>query len=159
MSTKPQTPAVLFVCLGNICRSPLAEGAFRAEADRLGLTVTIDSAGTGSWHVGEPPDRRAQAVARRYGVDIGQCRARQVTRADFSRFTHVVALDESVLAALHRLRPRDAVAEVALLLDYVEGRAGQGVADPYYGGDDGFEITWADVTRGAAALARRIAGG
>ncbi|MDC7784961.1 protein-tyrosine phosphatase [Rhodoplanes tepidamans] len=155
----PEKPAVLFVCLGNICRSPLAEAAFRAEAERIGLAVEIDSAGTGSWHVGEPPDRRAQAVARRYGVEIGHCRARQVTRDDFSRFTHVVALDESVLVTLHRLRPRGAPAEVKLLLDYVDGRAGEGVADPYYGGDDGFEITWADVTSGAAALARRIAGG
>ncbi|MFL9824809.1 low molecular weight protein-tyrosine-phosphatase [Rhodoplanes sp. SY1] len=159
MSPQPQKPAVLFVCLGNICRSPLAEGAFRAEADRLGLDVAVDSAGTGGWHVGEPPDRRAQAVARRYGVDIGQCRARQVGRDDFSRFTHVVALDESVLVTLRRIRPRDATAEIRLLLDYVDGRAGEGVADPYYGGDDGFEITWADVTSGAAALARRIAGG
>jgi protein-tyrosine phosphatase len=158
VSPQPKKFAVLFVCLGNICRSPLAEGAFRAEAARLGLDVEIDSAGTGSWHVGEPPDRRAQAVARRHGVDIGRCRARQVGRDDFSRFTHVVALDESVLVTLQRIRPRNASAEVALLLDYVDGRAGEGVADPYYGGDDGFEITWADVTSGAAALARRIAG-
>ncbi|RAI44502.1 low molecular weight protein-tyrosine-phosphatase [Rhodoplanes roseus] len=153
-----QQPAVLFVCLGNICRSPLAEAAFRAAAERIGLDVAIDSAGTGDWHVGEPPDRRAQAVAGRYGIDIGHCRARQVTREDFSRFSHVVALDGAVLASLLRLRPAGAPAEVKLLLDYVDGRAGEGVADPYYGGEDGFEITWADVSSGAAALARRIAG-
>ena len=77
--------AVLFVCLGNICRSPLAEAAFRMEAERLGLTVEVDSAGTGGWHAGEPPDRRAQAVARRNGVDIGGYRARQVREEDFAR--------------------------------------------------------------------------
>ena len=85
--------AVLFVCLGNICRSPLAEAAFRAEAARIGLVVEVDSAGTGNWHRGEPPDPRACAVAKRHGIDIRSYRARQVTRADFRRFTHLVALD------------------------------------------------------------------
>jgi len=75
-----EKPAVLFVCLGNICRSPLAEAAFRAEAARAGFDVDVDSAGTGDWHVGEPPDRRAQATARRYGIDIGHYRGRQVRR-------------------------------------------------------------------------------
>ncbi|MTW16012.1 low molecular weight phosphotyrosine protein phosphatase [Rhodoplanes serenus] len=157
MTPASEKPAVLFVCLGNICRSPLAEAAFRAEAERIGLDVAIDSAGTGHWHVGEPPDRRAQAVARRHGVEIGHCRARQVTRDDFHRFTHVVALDASVLSTLERLRPVGSPAVLRLLLDEVDGRAGEGVADPYYGGPEGFEITWADVTSGAAALARRIA--
>ncbi|NVO12828.1 MAG: low molecular weight phosphotyrosine protein phosphatase [Rhodoplanes sp.] len=153
-----QKPAVLFVCLGNICRSPLAEAAFRVEAARRGLDVEVDSAGTGHWHVGEPPDRRAQETARRHGAEIGQQRARQVTRDDFRRFTHIVALDLPVLSALRRLRPENGIAELALLLDHVEGRRGQPVADPYYGDDDGFETTWADVTSGAAALARKIAG-
>jgi protein-tyrosine phosphatase len=153
-----QKPAVLFVCLGNICRSPLAEAAFRVEAGRLGLDVEVDSAGTGHWHVGEPPDSRAQAIARRYGVEIAHQRARQVTRDDFRRFNHIVALDMPVLSALRRLRPENGIAELALLLDHVEGRRGQAVADPYYGDEAGFEITWADVTSGAAALARKIAG-
>lgn len=155
----PEKPAVLFVCLGNICRSPLAEAAFRAEALRLGLEVAVDSAGTGNWHVGEPPDRRAQAIARRNGVDIGELCARQVTRDDFRRFTHVVALDLANLRALAALRPKDASAELSLLLDHVPGREGQAVADPYFGDDAGFEATWADVTLGAAALARRLADG
>ncbi len=152
-------PAVLFVCLGNICRSPLAEAAFRAEADRLGLDVEADSAGTGDYHVGEPPDRRAQAVARKNGVDIGGYRARQATEADFRRFTHVIALDAQNLSALERLRPADATAELSLLLDHVEGRAGEPVADPYFGDAAGFDATWADVTAGARALARRLAEG
>src|SRR3546814_5357675 len=89
----PQTPSILFVCLGNIGRSPLAEGAFRAAAQAAGLDVAADSAGTGDWHVGRPPDIRAQAVARAHGVDISGLRARQVTADDFRRFTHVFALD------------------------------------------------------------------
>jgi protein-tyrosine phosphatase len=153
----PRKPAVLFVCLGNICRSPLAEAAFRGEAARIGLDVEIDSAGTGNWHLGEPPDPRAQAVAHRYGADISSYRARQVTRQDFQRFTHIVALDLQNLAALKTIGPTGGAAKLSLLLDYVEGRKGQPVADPYFGGAAGFEATWADVTKGAGALARHIA--
>lgn len=150
------TPSVLFVCLGNICRSPLAEAAFREEARRLKLEAAADSAGTGGWHVGDPPDPRAQAVARRNGVDISGLRGRQVKPADFRRFTHIVALDDDNLANLRRLAPPDATAELSLLLDHVEGRAGQPVADPYFGDDDGFDITWADVTAGARGLAAAL---
>ena len=151
------TIAVLFVCLGNICRSPLAEAAFRAEAERLGLEVEADSAGTGDWHSGEPPDRRARAVAGRNGVDIARLRARQVTGDDFRRFDHIVAMDRQNLADLRRMRPADGRAEVSLLLDHVPGREGQAVADPYYGGESHFDLTWADVTAGARALTRKIA--
>jgi protein-tyrosine phosphatase len=150
--------AVLFVCLGNICRSPLAEAAFRAEMERRGLTVEVDSAGTGGWHSGEPPDRRAQAVARRHGVDIGHYAARQVKPADFARFTHIVAMDHDNLADLRALRPTDARAELSLLLDHVRGREGQPVADPWYGNAAGFEVTWSDVSLGAAGLARELFG-
>ena len=148
---------VLFVCLGNICRSPLAEAALRGEAERLGLDVEVDSAGTGDWHVGHPPDLRAVAVAKKNGVDISTLRARRVTRDDFYRFDHIVALDAQNLADLKRLQPPDGKAELSLLLDHVEGREGEPVADPYYGEADHFEITWGDVTEGARALARRLA--
>ncbi|WP_029909104.1 low molecular weight protein-tyrosine-phosphatase [Caulobacter sp. UNC358MFTsu5.1] len=151
-------PAVLFVCLGNICRSPLAEAAFRREVERRGLEVEIDSAGTGSWHVGHPPDRRAQATALRNGVDIAHYRGRQVKPEDFRRFTHVVALDRDNLADLKRIRPSDATAELLLLLDAVEGRQGKSVADPYYGEDKDFDTTWADVVAGAKGLADLIEG-
>jgi len=151
------TASVLFVCLGNICRSPLAEAAFRAEAERIGLDAEADSAGTGDWHVGNPPDRRAQAVALRNGVDISGLRGRQVRAEDFDRFDHVVALDESNLRNLEKLRPAGARAALSLLLDHVPGRAGEAVADPYYGDDAGFDVTWADVTAGARGLAERIA--
>ena len=149
--------AVLFVCLGNICRSPLAEAAFRREAKSIGLEAEADSAGTGDWHIGEAPDRRAQAVAKRNGVDISGCRARLVTLEDFRRFSHIVALDRKNLAVLRAIKPDNATAELSLLLDHVKGREGQTVADPYYGGEHGFDIAWADVSEGARALARRIA--
>lgn len=153
----PKTPAVLFVCLGNICRSPLAEAAFRAALAKSGLDMAVDSAGTGGWHQGEPPDRRAQAVARRHGVEIGGYRARQVEPEDFRRFSHIVALDRDNLANLRRLRPEGAPAELSLLLDHVAGRRGQSVADPYYGDDAGFEVTWEEVTLGARALLQALA--
>jgi protein-tyrosine phosphatase len=149
--------SILFVCLGNICRSPLAEAALRAEAERLGLEVEIDSAGTGDWHIGYPPDPRAAAVAARNGVDISQLRARQVTAEDFRRFDHIVALDEKNLSDLARLRPAGSKAELSLLLDHVDGRKGEAVADPYYGEEADFDAAWKDVTDGARALARRIA--
>ena len=152
------TVSVLFVCLGNICRSPLAEAALRREAERLGIEIEVDSAGTGDWHVGAPPDPRAVAAARRNGADISALRARQVGPQDFRRFDHIVALDAQNLRDLERLRPEGARAELSLLLDHVEGREGEAVADPYYGEDDHFDVTWADVTAGAQALARRIAG-
>jgi len=149
-------PSVLLVCLGNICRSPLAEAAVRAEAERIGLDLDVDSAGTGGWHAGDAPDRRAQAVALRHGIDISGYRARQVTAADFTRFTRIVALDEENLADLRRLAPAGATAHLGLLLDHVPGREGQGVRDPYYGNADGFDATWDDVTAGARGLVQAM---
>jgi len=149
--------SILFVCLGNICRSPLAEAAFRAAAARLGLDAEVDSAGTGGWHAGEPPDRRAIAAAGRNGVDIAHLRARKVTREDFERFDHIVALDEENLASLAAIRPAGSRAKLSLLLDHAPGRAGEAVADPYYGGDSHFDLTWRDVTEGARGLAATLA--
>jgi protein-tyrosine phosphatase len=148
-------PAILFVCLGNICRSPLAEAALREAA--VGLDIEIDSAGTGSWHTGEPPDRRAQAVALRHGVDISGYRARKVTRADFTRFTHILALDRENLSDLQHLRPRDATASLSLLLDHLPGREGEEVPDPWYGGPADFEDTWSVVSAAAQALVAELA--
>ncbi|MDD3799353.1 MAG: low molecular weight phosphotyrosine protein phosphatase [Novosphingobium sp.] len=151
-----EKPAILFVCLGNICRSPLAEAAFRKAAQQAGLAVEVDSAGTGDWHVGKPPDGRAQATAARYGIDIGGYRARQLTEEDFRRFTHIFALDHANLSDICALAPGDGRASVALLLDMVPGREGQAVADPYFGDDEGFEVTWRDVTEAAEALAAQL---
>jgi protein-tyrosine phosphatase len=152
------TTSVLFVCLGNICRSPLAEAALRDEAMRLGVDVEVDSAGMGSWHIGEPPDPRATAVAFRNGVDISRQRARQVSPQDFFRFDHIVALDTDNLAGLRALQPEGSPARLSLLLDHVKGREGQAVADPYYGRDEHFEQTWAEIVEAARGLARRIGG-
>ncbi|MEA3391324.1 low molecular weight protein-tyrosine-phosphatase [Sphingobium sp. CCH11-B1] len=145
-------PAILFVCLGNICRSPLAEAALRAEAERAGLALTVDSAGTGDWHVGRPPDARAQRQALRTGIDISHYRGRQVNAGDFRRFTHIYALDADNLRNLRRLRPADGTAHLGLLMDLVPGREGTGVADPYFGDEAGFATTWDDVSRAACAI-------
>jgi protein-tyrosine phosphatase len=151
------TVKVLFVCLGNICRSPLAEAAFRAEAARVGLDAETDSAGTGNWHRGEPPDRRAIAAARRNGLDISDLRARQIRPEDFERFDQILALDADNLADLRAIQPAGSRASLSLLLDHVPGREGQAVADPYYGGDKDFDITWRDVADAARALADKLA--
>lgn len=157
--TRSDMPSVLVVCLGNICRSPLAEAAFRRAAADAGLALHVDSAGTGAWHVGKAPDRRAQATALRHGIDISRYRARQVVTQDFARFDHVFALDADNLADLRRMAAAGSPARVGLLLDLVPGRAGQSVADPYYGDEAGFEETWADVDAAARAfVAQALAG-
>ncbi len=150
------TVSILFVCLGNICRSPLAETALRHEAEKAGIDVHVDSAGTGDWHVGQPPDRRALAVARRQGIDMKHLRGRQVDPEDFHRFDHIVAMDETNLEDLQLLRPPGSRAELSLLLDHVAGREGQAVADPYYGSASDFDTTWTDVVAGARGLLDRI---
>ena len=149
-------PAVLFVCLGNICRSPMAEGAFRAAAEAAGLHITIDSAGTAAYHVGDPPDPRAQETARRFGAEIGGLRGRQLVAEDFRRFTHVLVMDHANLANARAIVPVDAICQPQLLLDLIPGREGAAVADPYYGGGEHFEDTWADVSRAAAALVEAL---
>lgn len=150
------TPSILFVCLGNICRSPMAEGAMRKLAELDKRDIQIDSAGTGSWHVGEAPDRRAQATALKHGVDISNLRARQVAPEDFHRFTHIVAMDRNNLSELRRMKPANATAELSLMLDHAGGPGGRDVADPYYGGAEGFVETWRDVMEGAAGLLAKL---
>lgn len=145
-------PAILFLCLGNICRSPLAEAAARVAFANAGISATLDSAGTGDWHVGRPPDRRAQAEARRRGTDISDLRGRQLAAEDFYRFDLILAADANNLREARALAPPDATARLRLMLDLVPGRRGESVTDPYYGSDDGFAETWADVSAVAAAL-------
>ena len=124
---------ILFVCMGNICRSPTAEGVMRRLIDEAGLDIEVDSAGTGGWHAGEPPDERATLAARRRGVTLAGA-ARQVKPADFRRFDMLIALDRSNLRDLLALAPdEEAAAKVRLLV------ADADVPDPYYGGDRGFE--------------------
>lgn len=149
-------PRILFVCLGNICRSPLAEAALRAEAVAAGIALSIDSAGTGGWHVGKAPDPRAQAEALRHGIDIAAYRARQVQEEDFRTFDWIYALDPTNLRDLRSMAPRRQLAKVGLLMDLVPGREGSAVIDPYYGDADDFAAAWDDVHVAARHIIARF---
>jgi protein-tyrosine phosphatase len=131
---------ILFVCMGNICRSPTAEGVMRRLVEDAGVDIEIDSAGIGGWHAGEPPDRRATLAARRRGITLDGA-ARQVTLEDFRRFDLLIALDRSNLRELLAIAPDEEAAEkVRLLREFDPGAGGDlDVPDPYYGGDRGFE--------------------
>ena len=152
-------PQILFVCLGNICRSPTAEGVLRAVAAKEypGVNLHVDSAGTADFHVGEPPDRRTVAAARRRGYDLAGLRARQVQRDDFSRFDYVLAMDRANLTALERLRPENASARLALFLEFAPGAAALEVPDPYYGGVEDFERVLDLCESAARGLLSRLA--
>ncbi len=139
MNKNSKIESVLMVCMGNICRSPTAEGVFRQRSETAGLGLLIDSAGTHAYHVGEQPDRRSQQHALRRGYDLSGQRARQVVVADFERFDLVLAMDADNLANLHALCPAPLRHKVQLFLSYgTLDRDGE-VPDPYYGGDAGFE--------------------
>ncbi|MEE4199185.1 low molecular weight protein-tyrosine-phosphatase [Erythrobacter sp.] len=148
--------SVLFVCLGNICRSPMAEGAFRKAADAAGLNVHVDSVGTADYHIGEPPDPRAIAEAKKHGVDISAALGRQLDTRDFERFTHIFALDKANLAGIRARAPRTATASISLLMDVVPGREGEPVKDPYYGGETDFADTWAQISIAIDALVEKL---
>lgn len=126
---------VLFVCTGNICRSPTAEGVFRHLVRQAGLEdrITADSAGTHGYHVGEAPDPRSQRAAKARGVDLSGLRARRVTAADFTGFDWILAMDSGHLAQLRRMAPADATATVTLFLDHAPDAPRRDVPDPYYG--------------------------
>jgi len=147
-------PAVLFVCLGNICRSPTALGVFRhlAAADSPPLDVDADSAGVADYHVGEQPDVRSRRAAERRGIDLNDLRARQICLQDFDRFDLILAMDRSNLRALQALKPAAAGAEVGLFLAYAGDTDGLDVPDPYYGGPEGFERVLDLVTLASRGL-------
>ena len=136
---------VLFVCMGNICRSPTAEGVFRRLLEEHAKQRThlpafeIDSAGTHDYHVGEAPDRRAIAAASRRGVDLSQLRARRVEDRDFERFDLILAMDRENLSTLHQRAPLEYHSRIRLMLDYAPDAYTREVPDPYYGGSKGFE--------------------
>jgi len=130
----------------------------RAAVERAGLAVDVDSAGTGDWHVGKPPDRRAIATAARHGIDISDLRARQVRATDFETFDRLIALDRKNLDDLRLIIPATYSAELSMLLDHVEGRHGQDVADPYFGADEGFDAAWRDIMLGVEGLVAELSG-
>lgn len=131
---------ILFVCLGNICRSPTAEGVMRAKLIAAGLAghVEVASAGTGDWHVGKAPDERTQRAAKARGYDLSAQRAQQVTEADWREYDLLLAMDHTNLASIERLRPDDATAQAALFLRHCQAPVDE-VPDPYYGGSRGFD--------------------
>jgi protein-tyrosine phosphatase len=151
------TTRVLFVCMGNICRSPTAEGVFRHVAEARGLAVEIESAGTIAYHEGEPPDRRSAAAARERGYDLSAIRARQVRDDDFERFDHILAMDQENLAGLLARCPSGAEAKVRLFLDCaIEDIETREVPDPYYGGPSGFDRVLDLVEAAARGLAAEL---
>jgi protein-tyrosine phosphatase len=150
---------VLLVCMGNICRSPTAEGVLRRLVETRGLTgkVMMDSAGTHDYHVGDQPDRRAQQTAARRGYDLSGLRGRQVSQADFREFDYVLAMDQDNLAHLRRLCPQEHAHKLHLLLEYSTRFSRMEVPDPYFGGQQGFENVLDMIEDAAAGLLEEIA--
>jgi protein-tyrosine phosphatase len=131
---------ILMVCLGNICRSPLAEGIMHHKIKERGLNWTVDSAGTGDWHSGGLPDRRSIETAHKHGIDLRQQRARQIQKADLEAFDHILVMDASNYQNVSQLTQNEAHrSKIELILNYAEPGRNQQVPDPYYGGDEGFE--------------------
>ncbi len=149
--------SVLFVCMGNICRSPLAEGIARARLAERGLALRIDSAGTHAYHVGEPPDPRAREVARRFGTPIDDLRARQVVAEDFERFDLILVADRQNLAALQRFDPARRHAELGILPIWCGSAGCDEVPDPYYDDDRAFDHVYRLLLRCTDDLLGRLA--
>jgi protein-tyrosine phosphatase len=145
---------VLFVCLGNICRSPTAHGVFEVMVREAGLDdrIEVDSSGTGAWHLGSAPDQRAVAEAKGRGYDLSHLRARQVCAEDFGYFDLIIAMDHSNLADLKAMQPADSQAEVRLFLEFAGDADVDEVPDPYYGGTDGFARVFALVETASQGL-------
>lgn len=151
---------VLFVCMGNICRSPMAEGVFTSLAAAQGLKrrVAADSAGTHGYHIGQAPDPRAQEVAAARGIDLAAMRARKIRRADFTKFDFLLAMDRANFDHMASLAPKGADGRLGLLVDYAPKLAADEVPDPYYGARDGFEDVFDIVDTGVRGLLAAIIG-
>jgi protein-tyrosine phosphatase len=149
---------VLVVCMGNICRSPTAEGVVRTHIERAGLkgVVEVDSAGTHAYHVGEPPDPRSQKVAAKRGYELAHLRARRVATADFLRFDYILAMDRNNLTMLREACPDEEQHRLGLFLDHAKNIEEDEVPDPYYGGPEGFERVLDLIEAGAVGLIERL---
>ena len=145
---------VLFVCMGNICRSPTAEGVFAHFVKEAGLVDLIgaDSAGTIAYHTGEPPDERAQVTALEHGIEIGHLRARQFCADDFDRFDYILAMDRENMRHLWLARPDGFEGSLQLFCDFTRRRKGKDVPDPYYGGPHGFEKVYRLISEASEGL-------
>ena len=149
---------ILFVCMGNICRSPTAHGVFRALVEKAGLAhrILIDSAGTHAYHEGEPPDKRALSTAERRGIQMADLTARRVAPEDFHAFDYIVAMDQDNYMALSSICPEALYDKIYLLMDFSPQARTREVPDPYYGGPAGFERVFDLVESGAEALLQEI---
>lgn len=158
MSEMKNKVSVLFVCMGNICRSPTAEVVFRHYVENAGLSeaILIDSAGTHDYHIGHAPDLRSQQAAQQRGYDMSGLRGRQVESLDFERFDYVLAMDQANLAILQYLAPRGCKKQVQLFLDYARHHSEREVPDPYFGGPQGFEHVLDMVEDAAQGLLQHI---
>lgn len=156
MTAQPRT-AILFVCLGNICRSPLAEGLFRGVLAERGLEgeFHVESAALGDWHTGSPPDSRSIAVARECGIEISGQRARKIEMRDFSRFDLIFGMDRANVRALRQKAPEAASERIHLFLRYTLGRE-EDIPDPYYGGGEHFATVRQTIREACDALATRL---
>lgn len=150
--------SVIFVCMGNICRSPTAEGVFRSHVLSAGLSdlITIDSAGTHAYHIGEKPDRRARETALRRGIDLDSIRARKVYRGDIEVFDYVLAMDKDNLSDLRAMAPVELADKIRLFMEYADGFEEQEVPDPYYGGLSGFDRVLDMIEAASAGLLTEI---
>jgi protein-tyrosine phosphatase len=149
---------VLFVCAGNLCRSPMSQGAFEKGVREAGLAdqIIVDSAGTHTYYVKSPPDNRAQEVAQQRGYDLSRQRARRVTASDFNEFDYIVAMDDSNFAHLMSICPPDLQHKLSLFMNFSSTRSGSEIPDPYYGDRKGFERVLNLVEQAAAGLLRSI---
>jgi len=154
------SPSILFVCLGNICRSPLAEGIGLEELRKRGLDtqIRVDSCGTSAWHAGEAPDPRSQEVALKHGINISSQRSRQLELSDFDEFTWIVAMDRSNAAGCNERAPAESNAQVVCFMDYVPSTSIRDVPDPYYGGDNGFQTVFDLLEAGMGPLVDAVLG-
>ena len=150
---------VLFVCMGNICRSPTAEGSFRSIVSRQELSecFEIDSAGTHAYHIGNPPDSRSQQMAREHGIDLSNQRARKIHESDFYYFDHIIAMDTDNIEILKSICPSDSQSQIKLLLDYLPDTGFQSVPDPYFEGkfDEVFDIVYKACTSFLESLVKK----